>query len=60
MLKKIDLHEASRTKIVELLTASDFVKFADSSVSNERIAFLKNAIINVIEETTPKEKQGND
>lgn len=60
LLKKIDLHEASRTKIVELLTASDFVKFADSSVSNERIAFLKNAIINVIEETTPKEKQGND
>lgn len=53
LLKKIDINESTRTKIGELLTASDFVKFADSSISNERIASLKIAIENVLEDTSP-------
>ena len=53
LLKKIDINESTRTKIGELLTASDFVKFADSSISNERIEFLKITIENVLEDTTP-------
>ena len=52
LLKKIDINESTRTKIVQLLTASDFVKFADSSISNQRIASLKIAIENIIEDTT--------
>ena len=60
LLKKIDINESSRTKIVELLTSSDYVKFADSSMSNERIAFLKIALTNIIEETTPKNIQEYD
>ena len=51
ILKKIDINESTRTKIDELLTASDFVKFADSSISNQRIASLKIAIENVIKDT---------
>ena len=52
LLKKIDINESTRTKIVQLLTASDFVKFADSSISHQRIASLKIAIENIIEDTT--------
>ena len=53
LLKKIDVNESTRAKIGELLTASDFVKFADSSVSNESIASLKIAIEKVLEDTSP-------
>ena len=53
LLKKIDVNESTRTKIGELLTASDFVKFADSSISNQSIASLKIAIENVLEDTSP-------
>ena len=60
LLKKIDLPESLRIKIVELLTSSDYIKFADSSMSNERIAFLKIALTNIIEETTLKNDQEYD
>ncbi len=60
LLKKIDLPESLRIKIVELLTSSDYIKFADSSMSNERIALLKIAVTNIIEETTPKNDQEHD
>ena len=60
LLKKIDLPESLRIKIVELLTSSDYIKFADSSMSNERIALLKIAVTNIIEETTLKNDQEYD
>tara|TARA_B100000768_G_scaffold176211_1_gene188650 strand:- start:263 stop:1210 length:948 start_codon:yes stop_codon:yes gene_type:complete len=60
LLKKIDLPESIRIKIGELLTASDFVKFADSSISNEHIAFLKIAVKNIVEETTSNSGQQHD
>lgn len=53
ILKKIDMTESIRMKVIELLLDSDFVKFADSSISNERILLLKRSLEEIVRDTTP-------
>ena len=53
LLKHLDLNRESRSQIEKLLLASDYVKFADSTIADEQIEGLKSELIKIVLDTSP-------
>ena len=53
LLKNLEINEGIRSQIEKLLNASDYVKFADSTISDEQIELLKSELIKIVHDTTP-------
>ena len=53
LLKHLDLNTESRRQIEKLLLASDYVKFADSTIADQQIESLKLELIKIVLDTSP-------